>query len=225
MNRAHQVLLVEDDPMIAKTLIMSLRYQGFELAVAPTAREAQAALAQRTFDLVMFDVGLPDGCGLDLCRDLRRRDPHIPILMLSARTDEATVVAGIEGGADDYIRKPYGLHELSARMVRLVERRNREREVAAFGPIQMDMQRRAAAVNGVALNLGKKEFDVLLLLVRAQGDIVTRNRILDGFDGDSAIYDRTIDSHLSHLRRKLKDADAAVRIVAIYGVGYRLETA
>lgn len=225
MNRSQQVLLVEDDPMIAKTLVMSLRYQGFELAVAANASEARTVLAQRAFDLVMFDVGLPDGCGLELCRDLRRRDPQIPILMLSARTDEATVVAGIESGADDYMRKPYGLHELSARLQRLVERHGKQRELAAFGPIQMDLQRRAALANGVSLNLGKKEFDVLLLLVRAQGDIVTRSRILDSFDGDSAIYDRTIDSHLSHLRKKLKDAEATVRIVATYGVGYRLEAA
>jgi DNA-binding response OmpR family regulator len=225
MNRSYQVLLVEDDPMIAKTLVMSLRYQGFELAVAASAGEARTVLTQRAFDLVMFDVGLPDGSGLDLCRDLRLRDTQIPILMLSARTDEATVVAGIESGADDYMRKPYGLHELSARLQRLVTRHGRQRELATFGPIRMDLQRRTAAVNGVSLNLGKKEFDVLLLLVRAQGDIVTRNRILDGFESDSAIYDRTIDSHLSHLRKKLKDAEAAVRIVAAYGVGYRIEPA
>lgn len=222
MNRPHQVLLVEDDPVIAKTLAMSLRYQGFELTHATGVRDAQAVLAERQFDLMLFDVGLPDGSGIELCRALRARDATIPILMLSARSDEATVVAGIEAGADDYIRKPYGLQELTARMTRTLGRRQ-QRERMQFGALQLDAQRRVACVNGVPLNLGKKEFDVLLLLVRALGDVVTRNQILDGFDGDGAIYDRTIDSHLSHLRKKLKEAAAEVRITAVYGVGYRLE--
>ncbi|HJV53785.1 MAG TPA: response regulator, partial [Noviherbaspirillum sp.] len=128
-DRPFQVLLVEDDPLIAKTLAMSLRYEGFELTVAATVRAALDALAARSFDLAMFDVGLPDGSGIDLCRSLRARDAGIPILMLSARTDEETAVAGIEGGADDYIRKPYGVKELTARMLRLLERRRTERQI------------------------------------------------------------------------------------------------
>lgn len=223
MNRPYQVLLVEDDPLIAKTLTMSLRYEGFELTVAATVRDAVGALAQRRFDMALFDVGLPDGSGIDLCRDLRAHDAGIPILMLSARTDEATAVAGIEGGADDYIRKPYGVKELTARMLRLLSRRQTKRQVATFGSIRIDVQRREVTAGDTVLQLGKKEFDILLLLVRAQGDAVTREQILDMFDDSSAIYDRTIDSHLSHLRKKLKDAGAAVRIAAIYGVGYRME--
>lgn len=223
MTAPYRVLLVEDDPLIARTLVMSLRYEGFDLTVAPSAADATRILAERTFDLVMFDVGLPDGNGIDLCRALRARDESLPVLMLSARTDEATVVAGIESGADDYIRKPYGLHELTARMTRLVERCRRERALAAFGGIRIDIQRRTVAAGGAPLQLGKKEFEILLLLVRATGDIVTREQILDRFEDGSEIYDRTIDSHLSHLRKKLKDAGAAVRIAAIYGVGYRLE--
>lgn len=223
MNLPYQVLLVEDDPLIAKTLVMSLCYEGFELTVTPNAREAASALVSHGFDLVMFDVGLPDGNGIDLCRALRARDDTIPILMLSARTDEATAVAGIESGADDYIRKPYGIKELTARMTRLLERRRKVRQIAVFGSIHMDLQRREVMVDGTVLQLGKKEFDILLLLVRAQGDTVSREQILGAFDDSSAIYDRTIDSHLSHLRKKLKDAGAVVRITAIYGVGYRME--
>jgi DNA-binding response OmpR family regulator len=225
MTPTHKVLLVEDDPLIARTLSMSLRYEGFELTVAPTAAQAEQALAAGGFDLVMFDVGLPDGNGIDLCRALRKRDESIPILIISARTDEATAVAGIEGGADDYIRKPYGLHELTARMNRLVARRRKERDVAAYGSISMDVQKRTATVNDQAVQLGKKEFDILLLLVRAQGDAVSREKILGMFDDSEGVYDRTIDSHLSHLRKKFKDAGAAVRIAAVYGIGYRLEDA
>ena len=225
MNRLHQVLLVEDDPIIARTLKMSLRYEGFDLTVAPTAADAGRALAEKRFDLVMFDIGLPDGNGIDLCRALRSRDSTLPILMLSARTDEETAVAGIDGGADDYIRKPYGLQELTARMRRLLARQSQARDVAAFGSISMDVQRRTVSVSGVPLQLGKKEFEILLLLVRAMGDTVTREQILDRFEDGSAIYDRTIDSHLSHLRRKLKEVGATERIAAIYGIGYRIEAA
>jgi DNA-binding response OmpR family regulator len=223
MNAPYQVLLVEDDPIIARTLAMSLRYEGFELTVASTAAEAGRVLGERRFDLVMFDVGLPDGNGIDLCCSLRQRDAAIPILMLSARTDEPTAVAGIEGGADDYIRKPYGLQELTARMRRLLARQQAERDIAAFAGISIDLQRRAVAAGDTTIQLGRKEFEILLLLVRAKGDTVTREQILDRFEDGSAIYDRTIDSHLSHLRRKLKDAGATARIAAIYGVGYRLE--
>jgi DNA-binding response OmpR family regulator len=223
MNLVHHALLVEDDPVISRTLIMSLRYEGFALTLASNIAEASAMLDEKIFDMVVFDVGLPDGNGIDLCRALRARDPAIPILMLSARTDEATAVAGIEGGADDYIRKPCGLQELTARMRRLMQTRQRTRDIAAFGPLRMDIRRRNVSAGGVALQLGKKEYDILLRLVRAAGDTVTREQILDDFDDSSAIYDRTIDSHLSHLRKKLKEADAALRIVPVYGVGYRLE--
>lgn len=225
MNRTHQVLLVEDDPLIAKTLVMSLRYEGFALTVATTVRQAAAALLQHGFDLVMFDVGLPDGSGIDLCRELRTRDASIPILMLSARTDEETAVAGIEGGADDYIRKPYGIKELTARMMRLLERHGRAKPAMSFGGIDIDVQRHAVSANGIELQLGKKEFEILRLLVRAQGGTITREQILSALGGNSAIYDRTIDSHLSHVRKKLKDAGCAARIAAIYGVGYRMEAA
>ena len=220
-----QVLLVEDDPLIARTLVMSLRFEGFAVHVASSAAAAEQALAGPCFGLVMFDVGLPDGDGIALCRKLREREPALPILMLSARTDEASAVAAIECGADDYIRKPCGVRELTARMRRLLAPARRERCVASFATLEMDLQRRAAQAGSQPLALGKKEFDILALLVRAGGDVVTREQILDAFGSSSAIYDRTIDSHLSHLRAKLKEAAAPLRIVAIYGVGYRLEPA
>jgi DNA-binding response OmpR family regulator len=228
MNPATTVLLVEDDPMIARTLSMGLRYEGFELSHAGSIAIAMQLLEQQAFELILLDVGLPDGDGISLCRALRALHPATPILMLSARTDESAVVASMEGGADDYIRKPCGLRELSARMRRLLVRAQPAREpraVISFGDIEMDVQRRNVSARGVALQLGKKEYDVLMLLVRANGDAITREQILSQFEDSNIIYDRTIDSHLSHLRRKLKDAGATERIVAIYGIGYKLEHA
>ncbi|BBB66011.1 DNA-binding response regulator [Undibacterium sp. YM2] len=228
MNPATTVLLVEDDPMIARTLSMGLRYEGFELSHTGSIAIAMQLLEQQAFELILLDVGLPDGDGISLCRALRALHPATPILMLSARTDESAVVASMEGGADDYIRKPCGLRELSARMRRLLVRAQPAREpraVISFGDIEMDVQRRNVSARGVALQLGKKEYDVLMLLVRANGDAITREQILSQFEDSNIIYDRTIDSHLSHLRRKLKDAGATERIVAIYGIGYKLEHA
>lgn len=205
---------------------MSLRYQGFELTVAASLAEADAVVANRPFDLLLLDVGLPDGSGIDWCRRVRERDAQVPILMLTARTEEATAVASIDGGADDYVRKPYGMLELTARMKRLLQRRPKEeRAVLNFGPVAMDLKRHAVSVDGRELHLSKREFGILQLLVRADGDTVTREQILRALDCKLEVYDRTVDSHLSHLRRKLKDAGADLRIAAIYGVGYRLEAA
>ena len=228
MTTAIPVLLVEDDALIAHTLAMGLRYEGFALTAAATISEAQYQLEQQRYDLILLDIGLPDGDGISLCAMLRQRYPHLAILMVSARTDESNVVASFAGGADDYLRKPFGLKELCVRMRRQLALRQAapaSEEICSFGQIEMDAGRRHASVAGLALALGKKEFDVLLLLVQAGGKAITRQQILAQFDEDSAIYDRTIDSHLSHLRRKLKDVAAQERIVAIYGVGYRLELA
>ena len=222
---AFQVLFVEDDPMIARSLAMGLRYHGLELTAASTVQEGLALLDGRAFDLLMLDVGLPDGSGIELCRHARERNAELPILMLTARDDEATAVAGIEGGADDHVRKPCGLLELAARLKRLAQRPRPQRHSVAFGPIAMDLQRHSVSVEGRELSLPRREYDILALLLRAGGAAVTRDQILTALECDRAIYDRTIDSHLSHLRRKLKDAGAAVRIAAIYGVGYRLEAA
>ncbi len=226
MNALLPVLLVEDDPIISKTLRMSLRYHSFELTAVATLREAMEELAKRSFALIMLDVCLPDGSGIDLCRTLRARDENIAVLMLTARTDEQTAIDGIQGGADDFVRKPYSLGELAARMHRLVKRSTRaERDILTCGVLAIDLQRRIAHVADAELQLGKKEFDILALLVRAEGSVVTRDQILRALGVDDKIYDRTVDSHLSHVRSKLKSAGAALRIVAIYGVGYRLEVA
>jgi DNA-binding response OmpR family regulator len=223
VSDVHSVLLVEDDPIIAKTLSMGLRYQGFELTVAPSVGAGLAALNQESFKLIMLDVMLPDGSGIELCRSIRAQDAQIPILLITARTDEKSAIAGIDGGADDYIRKPFGMGELVARLNRLVTRTYKSREVLVFGSLHLDLNRRTANVGEKALSLGKREYDMLALLMRAQGDTVTRDALLGSSGYGDDTYDRTIDSHLSHIRRKLKGAGSSAAIIAIYGVGYRLE--
>ena len=216
----HRILLVEDDPLISKALALSLPFAGFEVVVCETFSAGLLAAQQQSFDAVLLDINLPDGDGFGLCRAIRSRDSAIPILMLTAKTDEESAVTGIGCGADDYIRKPYGIHELTARIRRLLEKSHRQ--VVTFGSLRVDTAKYQAWAGGSELNLGKREFVMLELLARRNGEVVTRDEILAATDRDALIYDRTIDSHLSHLRKKLKLAGAAEQIVPVYGVGYRL---
>jgi len=216
----YRVLLVEDDPLISKSLALSLPFLGFAVTVRETYREGLAAV-QQLFDVVLLDVNLPDGDGFALCRAIRANDAKIPILMLTAKVDEDSAVAGIECGADDYIRKPYGIHELTARMRRLLEKSKRQFDT--FRSIPVDTTQYRAWAGEHELTLGKREFLILALLVQRSGEVITREEILSATDQDVDIYDRTIDSHLSHLRKKLKLSGASEKIIPVYGVGYRLQ--
>lgn len=224
MTKAYQILLVEDDPLIAKTLKMSLPYKGFAVTACDTVKEGLVLSCSRPFDVILLDVNLPDGNGLELCQVIRKNDSNVVILMLTAKVDEESAVRGLEWGADDYVRKPYGVQELTARINRHLNRGKKGPVSLRFGSIKVDPNRRMVWVNETPLSLGKREFEILSLLVKRSGDAVTRNDILDALSEEADLYDRTIDSHLSHLRRKLKDAGVTdVQILPIYGVGYRLE--
>ena len=230
MANFYQVLLVEDDPLIAKTLKMSLPHKGFEVLACGSYQKGLEAFQTSAFSIILLDINLPDGNGLELCKEFRKTNPDIPILMLTARVDETTAVQGFESGADDYIRKPYGVRELAARMLRLIrlsERGPGEKKSSGalqFGAIRIDLQKRMGWAGETRLSLGKREFDILTLLIKKSGDVVTRSDILNILGEETEIYDRTIDSHLSHLRRKIKEAGTtSIQITPVYGVGYRLE--
>ena len=224
MKPTYRVLLIEDDPAIARTLKMSLPYEDFEVTACDTVRSGRDALQTARFDVVLLDLNLPDGSGLAVCREIRKTDALIPILLVTAKVEETSAVEGLREGADDYVRKPFGVAELAERMRRLLARRKSEGDLPKFGPLKIDRKKRRAWANDAELSLGKREFEILLLLMQKQGDVVTRNEILDVVDEDAEIYERTLDSHLSHLRKKLKEAGVtSVVITPVYGVGYRLE--
>lgn len=194
--------------MIGKTLSLSLPYRGYDLKVAQSLAEGSALINRDAFDLVLLDVQLPDGSGFDLCRVIRERDRLIPIMMVTARTDEPAVVKALSLGADDYIRKPFGLDELAARMNRLIDRKLSREHFLGYRE----------------LHLGKKEYLILSFLVQRGGEVVTREEILDALSDEAERFDRTIDSHLSHLRKKIREiAGNRIRIQPVYGVGYRLD--
>lgn len=219
-----KILIVEDDPQIGKSLAMNLKFSGYETCSATTIQDAWDLLKHEHFDLMCLDIGLPDGSGLDLCQKIRDDGNDIPVLFLSARTDEATVVKGINCGADDYLRKPFGIEELKVRMNKILKKFTLPTSAITFGMLTIDPVKRVVTIMDKIVTLGRKELEILILLTKRAGDIVTRENILTALYENADMYDRTVDSHMSHLRRKLREvAGPALQINSVYGLGYRLE--
>ena len=219
------ILLVEDETSIVEPLAEVLRSEGFETLVAGTVVEALEQ-ARRDPDLVLLDVMLPDGSGFDVCRELRQRS-QVPIIMLTARGEEADRVVGLELGADDYVVKPFSGREVVAR-IRAVLRRvaapdpgeDRPLEV---GEVRLDPARREVTLDGDVLELSRKEFELMHLLMRNAGSVVTRERLIDEvWDPNWFGSTKTLDVHVSGIRRKLGDDPADPRYVhTVRGVGFR----
>jgi two-component system, OmpR family, response regulator RegX3 len=223
------VLMVEDETSITEPLSEALQREGFATEVAATAAEALEAAARTLPDLVLLDVMLPDGSGYDVCRSLRERS-EVPIIMLTARGEETDRIVGLELGADDYIVKPFSAREVAAR-IRAVLRRTgggqrsaaEPEEPLAAGSLRLDPGRRSATQGGRELDLTRKEFELLELLLREAGTVVTRERLLDEvWDVNWFGSTKTLDVHVSSLRRKLGDDSAAPRYIhTVRGVGFR----
>lgn len=223
---AARILLVEDDAPIGRGVVLALTAEGYDVELANDGAAALAA-AEREWDLVLLDLGLPDIDGLEVCRRLRRDHPALPIVMLTARTDEIDVVAGLDAGADDYVTKPFRVAELFAR----VRARLREpsaiagdQERIAVAEIEVDRSARRAWCSGVELELRPKEFDLLALLVSEAGRALTRELIMEQvWDEHWFGRTKTLDMHISALRRKLAEAGGTDAITTLRGVGYRYE--
>ncbi len=216
-----RVLLVEDDRSIEEPLVQALARQGYRVDVARTGSEALTVASEA--DLVVLDLGLPDLDGVDVCRQLREGRPGVPILILSARTDEGDLVVGLDAGADDYVTKPFRIHELSARIRALLRRAAPEEEpVLVVGDVELDHERRHVTVGGVAVYLTPKEYDLLQLLLQRAGRVVERGTIMrDVWRTEWVGNTKTLDMHVSSLRRKLGAAGS--RILTVRGVGLRYE--
>ncbi|GGN06652.1 response regulator transcription factor [Streptomyces fuscichromogenes] len=219
-----RVLLVEDDEPVAESLRRGLRRYGFEVEWVTTGAAALAHSAP--CDLVLLDLGLPDTDGLDVCRALRRRG-DLPIIVISARSDETDRVVGLELGADDYVSKPFGVREVIAR-IRAVLRRTQPRPPDA-GPdrygSRLTVDRKAARVrvDGAEVALAPKEYDLLAFLTEEPGALMSREQIMEAvWDANWFGPTKTLDVHVAALRRKLA---GAITIEAVRGVGFRLETA
>ncbi|MFJ9154886.1 response regulator transcription factor [Streptomyces sp. NPDC102270] len=220
-----RVLLVEDDEPVAQSLRRGLTRYGFEVEWVSTG--AAALGHQGPYDVVLLDLGLPDTDGLDVCRALRERG-DVPIIVISARSDETDRVVGLELGADDYVTKPFGVREVIAR-IRAVMRRAQPRTEAAAGPdtygSRLTVDRKAARVrlDGEEVPLAPKEYDLLAFLTEEPGALMSREQIMEAvWDANWFGPTKTLDVHVAALRRKLA---GAVVIEAVRGVGFRLEIA
>lgn len=219
-----KILIIEDDFQIIKSLRINLKLSGYDSDSASTLADAWRKLNEENFDLMLLDIGLPDGSGLDFCQKVRDSGDDIPILFLSARTDESTVVKGINKGGDDYLRKPFGIEELKARMNKIIKRFSSPTNTIVFGDLTIDPVKRVVIILDQMVSLGRKEMEILIILAKKAGDIVTRETILSTIYDSADMYDRTVDSHMSHLRRKLREvAGNSLQINSVYGLGYRLE--
>jgi DNA-binding response OmpR family regulator len=218
------VLLVEDDSAIAEPLVRALEREGHGVAVEADGIAGAATGTHGTHDLVILDLGLPGLDGLEVCRRIRTARPTVPILVLTARSDEIDAIIGLDAGADDYQAKPFRLGELMAR-VRALVRRGAAPEAA--GGVRVDEPARRAFAGENELALTPKEFDLLALLIREAGRVVRRERIMEEvWDDERRGSTKTLDMHVSSLRRKLGDDPSRPRLLrTVRGVGLRFEAA
>ncbi len=218
-----RVLLAEDDPTISEPLARALRREGYEVDVREDGLAAIEG-AQGNPDLVLLDLGLPEVDGLEVCRRIRAEGRSVPVLILTARADEVDTVVGLDAGADDYVTKPFRLAELLAR-VRALLRRTPIEWSAGSDLVRIDAEARRAWFKGEELQLTVKEFDVLRVLVREQGKVVSREQLIrEVWDTVWLGSTKTLDMHISVLRRKLGDTVQDPRYIAtLRGVGYRFD--
>jgi DNA-binding response OmpR family regulator len=221
------ILVVEDEPQIAGLVRDYLEHAGFGVLSASDGSSALALVRARRPDAVVLDLGLPGIDGLDVLRSIRR-DSAVPILILTARSDETDRVTGLELGADDYVVKPFSPKELVARVravLRRVEARPLVNERLVAGALELDLARRRVTADGRPADLTPTEFELLATLAREPGRVWTRSQLLDAVRGFSLeTYERAIDGHVRNLRRKLEPDGPGTRYVrTVHGVGYALE--
>lgn len=224
MEGLPRILIIEDEPAIADTLLYALKTEGFVPEWCATGRAGLAALAAKTFALVVLDVGLPDGSGFDVCKQIRAR-LAVPVLFLTARNTELDRVLGLEIGGDDYLVKPFSPRELTARVKAILRRTNgavASAPAAGSGDIVVDEERCVIRYRGVALDLTRYEYRLLRHLAASPGRVYSREQLMSAvWEDPAASLDRTVDAHVKTLRSKLRVvAPGADPIRTHRGLGY-----
>lgn len=228
VEMSKKILVVDDEPQIVKVLSAYLERASFRVITAANGKVALLQFSKENPDFVILDLNLPELDGLDVCREIRRKS-NVPILMLTARVEEADRLIGLELGADDYVVKPFSPREIVAR-VRTIFRRTSASDTAdasliQVGQLTVDLDKHVVTLNGKIINLTPTEFDILVVLARQPKRVFSRLQIMEQAQGDAFEgYERTIDAHIKNLRLKLEpDPKNPTYIQTVFGVGYKLE--
>jgi DNA-binding response OmpR family regulator len=222
-----RIIVIEDDRAILRGLKDNLEYESYEILTATDGEQGYKLIHASSPDLIILDLMIPKMDGYELCRKVRSEGITIPILMLTARSEEANRVHGLDIGADDYVTKPFSVPELLARIraiLRRIQQQVKLPESLHFDNVSIDFKRFEAMKNGKILKLSRKEFGVLQLLAARIGQVVTRNEMLDEVWGhDSFPTTRTVDNHIASLRSKFEDDPSnPSHLITVHGVGYKL---
>jgi DNA-binding response OmpR family regulator len=222
------VLLAEDDEAIAAPLARALTREGYHCDVVATGTDALTRARDGRYELVVLDLGLPEMDGLEVCRRLRAEKSPVAVMMLTARTDEVDFVVGLDAGADDYVAKPFRLAELLARVRALLRRTpdTPDEMVLEAGDVKLDAKARRVQVDGTDVTLASREFELLQYLMERRGQVVSREDLLTDVWGSADLRSsKTLDMHISWLRRKIGDdqSDRRKHIVTVRGVGFRFD--
>ena len=223
-----RILIVEDEASFSEALAYTLEKEGYDVTVAEDGVSAVDVFDQEGADLVLLDLMLPGQPGTEVCRQIRQRS-QVPVIMLTAKDSEIDKVVGLELGADDYVTKPYSSRELLAR-VRAVLRRHVDTDIdegsmVSAGPVRMDVERHTVEVGGEAASLPLKEFELLEMLLRNAGRVLTRGQLIDRVWGSDYVGDtKTLDVHVKRLRAKLEPDPSSPRyLITVRGLGYKFE--
>ncbi|ROQ37551.1 two-component system response regulator RegX3 [Frondihabitans sp. PhB188] len=222
------ILIVEDEESLSEPLAFILEREGYQITVADDGPKALAAFDREGADLVLLDLMLPGLPGTEVCRELRNRS-QVPIVMLTAKDSEVDIVVGLELGADDYVTKPYSTRELLARIRAVLRRRVDLEELSdstlTAGEISMDVERHVVTVRGTDIAMPLKEFELLELLMRNAGRVLTRGQLIDRVWGSDYFGDtKTLDVHIKRIRSKIESVPSEPKaLVTVRGLGYRIE--
>jgi len=225
-GKTARILVVEDEIGIAMALEDDLKQEGYAVETVANGNEAARRAREGAFDLLLLDVMLPGKDGFEVCRDLRRAGLRLPIILLTARSQEAEKVLGLEIGADDYVTKPYSPRELRARIKAALRRASGELpEIYRFGDVEVDFTRHEVRRAGSAVSFTPVEFKLLSALVRHRGRVLTRQQLLDDIWGqDTFVTDRVVDNQIANVRKKIEPTPAEPRyLLSIRGAGYRFD--
>jgi len=223
-----RILIVEDEESFSDPLSYLLEREGFEVAVVDNGLDAVAEFDRSGADLVLLDLMLPGQSGTEVCRQLRQRS-DVPVIMLTARDAEIDKVVGLELGADDYVTKPYSSRELLARVRAVLRRRSDSGDLGGAtvqaGPVRMDVDRHVVSVSGQNIPMPLKEFELLEMLLRNSGRVMTRGQLIERVWGADYVGDtKTLDVHVKRLRAKIEpDPSAPAHLVTVRGLGYKFE--